>query len=145
MKKYAGLLLVLLCLIGFCYSANNDYNEDNNESLAGKYIADWDVSSQLTLKMLFATQITDPVAKEIEISNIERLKKEAANPPGLLDKTNWLKQYITHHMIGSILFTFFILSILISFMVYIKISAQEERVQEDQDFVLQANKTSSLK
>ena len=36
-----------------------------------------------------ASGIADPKAKELEIINIQRLKKEAANPPGEISKWYW--------------------------------------------------------
>lgn len=45
--------------------------------------------------------ITDPKVKELEIINIQRLKKEASNPPGEIDKWTWTKNYMFNNYFGQ--------------------------------------------
>lgn len=132
MKKYIGFILTFLFSLSFIHTGYNSYQEDNKESLAGEYIADNDLSGKLALKAIIATFLTDPKAKELEIINIQRLKKEAANPPGEIDKWTWTKNYIFNNFFGEMAFTFSLMALMLSFAFYIKFSlGEKEKIEQN--------------
>lgn len=130
MKKYIGFIVTFLFSLAFIYSGNDLYQMDNKDSLAGKYIANSDLRGELALKELLASGITDPKAKQLEIINIQRLKKEAANPPGEISKWAWTKNYIFNTFFGQMAFTFSLLGLMLSFAFYMQFYFEEkEKIQ----------------
>lgn len=132
MKKYIGFILTLLFSLSFIYTGNDVYQRDNKESLAGEYIADSGVRARLALKEIMASGITDPKAKELEIINIQRLKKEAANPPREIPKWSWTKNYIFNNFFGQMAFTFSLMGLMLSFAFYIRFYFEEkEKIEQN--------------
>lgn len=129
MKKYIGFILTFLFSLLFIYTSNDFYQRDNKDSLAGQYIADNNVSAGLAFKEIVASGITDPKAKKLEIINIQRLKKEAANPPGEINKWAWTKNYIFNHFFGQMAFTLSLMGLVLSFAFYIKFYIEEKDKQ----------------
>lgn len=73
-----------------------------------------------------AAGITDPKAKELEIINIQRLKKEAANPPGEISKLTWTKNYILNNFFGQMALIFTLFGLICSFGFYIHFYFEEK-------------------
>lgn len=135
MKKYIGFILTFLFSLSFIHTGNEHYQSDNKDALAGKYIADNEVSGKLAWKELMALGITDPKAKELEIINIQRLKKEASNPPGEIDKWTWTKNYMFNSVFGQMAFTFSLIGLMLSFAFYIRFYFEEkEKIEKNSLF-----------